>query len=182
MFITFVIFIKKEKEMFTKKMEEAINQQIVREMYSSNLYLAMASYFHSHNLNGFANWMRVQAQEETMHATKFFDYIISRSGKAKIGKIEGTPCEWESPLKAFEDAFEHEKFSTQSINDLADVALEEKDHATMNMLNWFIDEQVEEEANTSEIVDRLKLIADSKSGLFMMDNELKTRQLSPATV
>ena len=85
-------------------------------------------------------------------------------------------------MKAFEDAFEREKFITQSINDLADVALEEKDHATMNMLNWFIDEQVEEEANTSEIVDRLKLIADSKSGLFMMDNELKTRQLAPATV
>lgn len=165
--------------MFTKRMEEALNQQIVREMYSSNLYLAMSSYYHSLNLNGFANWMRIQAQEEMMHAMKFFDYIINRGGKALVGEIKKTPSEWSSPLAAFENAYEHEKLITQSINELADVADQEKDYATKNLLNWFIDEQVEEEANTSEIVDRLRLIADSKSGLFIMDTELKTRTLTP---
>ncbi len=162
--------------MFSKTMEKALNEQIVREVYSSHLYLAMASYYHSINLNGFANWMRVQAEEEMMHAMKFFDYIIDRGGRALIGEIKAAPSEWERPLAAFEDALSHEKLITQAINELADIAMEEKDHATMNLLNWFIDEQVEEEATTDEIVERLKLVADSNSGLFMMDTELKGRQ------
>jgi len=165
--------------MIKKVIEDAINQQIVREMYSSNLYLAMSAYFASINLNGFSNWMHVQAEEEMMHALKFFDYLIDRGGKVKIGQIAAPPSEWESPLAAFEDALRHEQLVTGWINDLADLAFNEKDHATSSMLQWFIDEQVEEEATTSEIVERLKLIGDSKGALFFLDNELKQRKSAP---
>lgn len=165
--------------MIKKVIEDAINQQIVREMYSSNLYLAMSAYFASINLNGFSNWMHVQAEEEMMHALKFFDYLIDRGGKVKIGQIAAPPSEWESPLAAFEDALRHEQLVTGWINDLADLSFNEKDHATSSMLQWFIDEQVEEEATTSEIVERLKLIGDSKGALFFLDNELKQRKSAP---
>lgn len=165
--------------MLKKVIEDAINQQIVREMYSSNLYLAMSAYFASINLKGFANWMHVQAEEEMMHALKFFDYVIDRGGKVKIGQIAAPPSEWESPLAAFEDALRHEQLVTGWINELADLAFSEKDHATSSMLQWFIDEQVEEEATTSEIVERLKLIGDSKGALFFLDNELKARKPEP---
>ncbi|HOK14706.1 MAG TPA: ferritin [Candidatus Kapabacteria bacterium] len=165
--------------MIKKVIEDAINQQIVREMYSSNLYLAMSAYFASINLNGFSNWMHVQAEEEMMHALKFFDYLIDRGGKVKIGQIAAPPSEWESPLAAFEDALRHEQLVTGWINELADLAFNEKDHATSSMLQWFIDEQVEEEATTGEIVERLKLIGDSKGALFFLDNELKQRKSEP---
>ncbi len=165
--------------MIKKVIEDAINQQIVREMYSSNLYLAMSAYFASINLNGFSNWMHVQAEEEMMHALKFFDYLIDRGGKVRIGQIAAPPSEWESPLAAFEDALRHEQLVTGWINELADLAFNEKDHATSSMLQWFIDEQVEEEATTSEIVERLKLIGDSKGALFFLDNELKQRKSEP---
>lgn len=165
--------------MIKKIIEDAINQQIVREMYSSNLYLAMSAYFASINLNGFSNWMHVQAEEEMMHALKFFDYLIDRGGKVRIGQIAAPPSEWESPLAAFEDALRHEQLVTGWINELADLAFSEKDHATSSMLQWFIDEQVEEEATTSEIVERLKLIGDSKGALFFLDNELKQRKSAP---
>ncbi|MCX8054115.1 MAG: ferritin [Ignavibacteria bacterium] len=165
--------------MIKKVIEDAINQQIVREMYSSNLYLAMSAYFASINLNGFSNWMHVQAEEEMMHALKFFDYLIDRGGKVKIGQIAAPPSEWESPLAAFEDALRHEQLVTGWINELADLAFSEKDHATSSMLQWFIDEQVEEEATAGEIVERLKLIGDSKGALFFLDNELKQRKSAP---
>lgn len=163
--------------MITKVMQDAINEQITREFYSANLYLAIAAYYHSMNLNGFANWMRIQAQEEINHGMKFFDYLLDRDGKVKIGVIEEPPVEWDSPLHAFESALEHEKKITSHINDLADLAFEQKDHATSNLLQWFVDEQVEEEATTGEIVDRLKLAGDAKSPLFMLDSELKTRKV-----
>jgi ferritin len=165
--------------MLKKVIEDAINQQIVREMYSSNLYLAMSAYFASINLKGFANWMHIQAEEEMLHALKFFDYVIDRGGKVKIGQIGAPPSEWESPLAVFEDALRHEQLVTGWINELADLAFAEKDHATSSMLQWFIDEQVEEEATTSEIVERLKLIGDSKGALFFLDNELKSRKSAP---
>ncbi len=165
--------------MIKKEIQDAINRQIVREMYSSNLYLAMAGHFSSINLKGFANWMRVQAREETVHAMKFFDYLINRGGKAEVGAIGNPPSTWETPLQAFEDAYEHELLVTHWINELMDIALEHKDHASASFLKWFIDEQVEEEANTSELVERLRLNGDSKSGLFMIDNELKARVFTP---
>ncbi|MFA6569906.1 MAG: ferritin [Bacteroidota bacterium] len=165
--------------MIKKTVQDAINSQIVKEIYSANLYLAMAAYFHSINLNGFANWMRVQAQEENFHAMKFFDYLLERSGDAKIGSIAEPPAKWDSPLKAFEEVLKHEEGVTASINALADVAMKESDHASSIMLQWFISEQVEEESTASDIVARLRLAGDSKGGLFLMDNELKTRVFIP---
>ena len=161
--------------MIKKEMQDAINKQIVREIYSANLYLAMASYYATMNLNGFSNWMRVQADEEMQHAMKFFDYLLDRNGKPVIGAIDAPQTEWKSTLDAFESALEHEKKVTGYINDLMDLSIELKDHATTSLLQWFIDEQVEEEATTGEMVDRLKLIDDSKGALFFLDNELKSR-------
>lgn len=165
--------------MIKSVIEEAINKQIAKELYSSHLYLSMAGFFKSINLNGFANWMRIQAQEENMHAMKFFDYLLERGGNAQIYKIEAPPNKWESPLAVFENTLEHEQMVTSSINDIADLAIHEKDHATNIFLQWFISEQVEEEATTGEILDRLKLAGDARAALFMLDNELKTRQLTP---
>jgi ferritin len=155
--------------MIKQVMQDAINKQIAKEMYSSNLYLAIAAYFHSINLNGFAHWMRLQAQEEMTHALKFFDYLLDRGGHVEIGSLEAPPSEWDSPLAGFEASYLHEQSITESINKLA---------ATTILLQWFITEQVEEEATVSEIVDRIKLAGDSAGGLFFLDNELKQRQLT----
>lgn len=165
--------------MIKKVVEEAINQQIVREMYSSNLYLAMAGYYHTINLNGFANWMRVQAQEEMTHALKLFDYLLDRGGHAKIGAINEPQSSWDNVLHAFEASYHHEQLVTQWVNDLADLAIKEGDHATHILMQWFITEQVEEEANVSDIVSRLKLAGDNSGSLFMLDNELKSRVFVP---
>lgn len=162
--------------MIKKKMEDAINKQIVKEMFSSNLYLSMAAYFHTINLNGFANWMRLQAQEEMTHALKFFDYLLDRGSSVSIGKIEAPKKAWSSPLNAFEESLAHEISITESINDLADLSISLKDHATHNMLQWFIQEQVEEEATVNEICDRLRLAEGSPGGLFILDHEMKQRQ------
>jgi len=166
--------------MIKESIQKAINEQIAREFYSSHLYLAMAAYFHNLNLNGFANWMRLQAQEEMTHALKFFDYILQRQGRPEIGMIQQTPLEWNGSVDAFTKAYEHEQYITQTINDLADLAIKEGDHATNALLQWFITEQVEEEASVSEIVDRLTLAGDSPGGLFILDNELKQRKPAPA--
>jgi ferritin len=161
--------------MIKDNMLNALNEQIAREMYSSNLYLSMAGYYQSINLPGFAHWMRVQAQEEMFHATKFFDYILNRGGKPKIAAIAEPQAEWKSALDAFDASFKHEQYISESINTLADIAIKETDHATLSMLQWFITEQVEEEANVSEIVEKLKLLGDFTAGIIMMDNELKAR-------
>jgi ferritin len=165
--------------MLKKVMEDALNEQIVKEMFSSNLYLSMAAYFHTINLNGFANWMRLQAQEEMVHALKFFDYLLDRGANVTLGTIEAPKKQWDSPLNAFEESLAHEIKITESINHLADLSIQEKDHATHNMLQWFIQEQVEEEATVNEICDRLKLADGSPGGLFILDHEMKQRQLNP---
>ncbi|MGB9770755.1 MAG: ferritin [Candidatus Kapaibacteriota bacterium] len=164
--------------MLKESIQDALNAQLAREMYSSNLYLAMSGYFQSINLKGFAHWMRLQAQEETIHALKFFDYMLDRGGLVQVGAIASPPSKWESPLAAMEDALRHEQFITQNINSLADLAIKEGDHATQIFLQWFVTEQVEEEANVNEIVEKLKLIGDWKGGLLMIDNELGKRTLS----
>ncbi len=161
--------------MIKEKVQEAINSQIAKEMYSSNLYLAMSAYFKSVNLNGFANWMRVQAQEETFHAMRFFDYLIDRGGELKLARIDAPPMKWKNTLEAFTGALAHEQMITESINEIADIATQEKDFATISFLQWFINEQVEEEATAGEIVDRLKMAQDSAGALFMLDTELKAR-------
>lgn len=165
--------------MLTEVVQNALNEQLTREMYSSNLYLAMAGYFQSINLRGFAHWMRIQAQEEMTHAMKFFDYILDRGGTVKIAAISAPPFSWDSPLSAMEAALAHEQSITKHINELADMSIKEGDHATHIFLQWFVTEQVEEEANVNEILDRLKLIGDWKGGLLMVDNELGKRTLAP---
>lgn len=166
--------------MFKDSILNYLNAQLTREMYSSNLYLAMAGYFQSINLRGFAHWMRLQAQEEMTHAMKFFDYILDRGGIVKIDAISAPPFAWDSPLSAMESALLHEQMVTKHINELADLSIKEGDHATHIFLQWFVTEQVEEEANVLEIVDKLKLIGDWKGGLLMIDNELGKRTLTRA--
>lgn len=164
--------------MLKDSIQNSLNSQLTREMYSSNLYLAMAGYFQSINLRGFAHWMRLQAQEEMTHAMKFFDYILDRSGIVKIDAISAPPFAWDNPLSAMESALSHEQTVTKHINKLADLSIKEGDHATHIFLQWFVTEQVEEEANVLEIVDKLKLIGDWQGGLLMIDNELGKRTLT----
>ena len=161
--------------MLKDTMQDALNKQTNAEFYSSYLYLSMASYFQSINLNGFANWMRVQAQEELTHAMKIFDFVNERGGKATLMTVQGPTTEWASPLAAFEDAYSHEQHMTEMINDLDKIAAEENDRATCIFLQWFITEQVEEEANVNDIVQKLKLINGAPNGLFMLDAELAKR-------
>lgn len=164
--------------MLKEKMLKSMNDQINAEMFSSYLYLSMESYFQSISLRGFATWMRAQAQEEMMHAMKFYDFIHERGDKVTVEAIAKPEITWESPLAAFEAVLAHEQHVTRLINDLVDLAISEKDHATNIFLQWFVTEQVEEEASAGEVVDRLKLIRDNPSGLFMMDAELGKRVFS----
>ena len=161
--------------MMSGKMQEAINKQINAELYSGYLYLSMAAQFDSMSFPGFAHWMRSQAQEELFHAMKFFDYVCERGGVATLQAIEGPPTEWESPLAMFEAAYEHEQKVTGMINDLVDLAIEEKDHASNNFLQWYVAEQVEEEASADEVVQKLKLAGSEGGGLFMLDREMGQR-------
>jgi len=165
--------------MIKKKMQEALNYQLNRELYSSYLYLSMSAYFQSINMEGFAHWMRVQTREELAHAMKFYDYLVQRRGRVTLSSIEDPPLEWGSPLEAFEHVYEHEQKVTGLINDLVDLAISEEDHATNNFLQWFVTEQVEEEESASEVVEKLKLVDDAAGGLFMLDNELGQRVFTP---
>jgi ferritin len=161
--------------MINEKLQEAINNQINAELYSSYLYLSMSAYFESIGLKGFANWMRVQAQEEVTHAMKFYGFINDRGAKVLMQPIEGPETNWESPLAVFEYTLEHERKVTGMINDLVDLSVSERDHALTNFLQWFIGEQVEEEANAGALVEQLKLMGDSGNALFMIDRELAAR-------
>ncbi len=162
--------------MIKKSVQDALNDQITKEFYSSYLYLSMSAYFHSLNLNGFAQWMRIQAEEENAHAMKFFDYLVDRGGEVKLGALEAPPDKWNSPLEAFEAALEHERYITDSVNKLAELAIREKDFATNNLAQFFVDEQVEEESSVEDIVQRMKFIEDFKPGLIMLDAELAQRK------
>lgn len=165
--------------MLKAKMLKALNGQINAEMYSSYLYLGMEAYFQSISLSGFASWMRGQVQEELFHGMKFYDFVFERGGKVNLQTIKKPESTWKSPLDAFKHVLEHEQLVTSLINDLADLAIAEKDHATLNFLQWFIAEQVEEEASAGEIVDKLKLIKNDSSGLFMLDAEMGKRVFTP---
>ncbi len=163
----------------SKKMEEALNEQLNAELFSAYLYLAMTAYFESRSLLGFANWMRIQAREELMHAMKFYDYINDRNGRVVL-KAVGTPTkEWKSPLAVFEAAYEHEEKITELINNLMNVAIKEGDHATQIFLQWFVTEQVEELANSNAVIEKLKLVENSANGLFLIDHELSARSPEP---
>jgi len=161
--------------MLKKKVEKALNEQLNAEFNSSYLYLSMAAYFESKNFDGFANWMKAQAKEEAGHAMKFYGYIGSRGGRVTLGKIDAPKADWSSPLEAFQAALAHEELITSKVNDLVDLANQEKDNASHQFLMWFVGEQVEEEDSVTRIVEKLKLIGDHPSGLFMMDRELGAR-------
>lgn len=164
--------------MLKDAIESKLNDQVNKELYSAYLYYSMASYFESINLKGFANWVKVQAQEELTHVARLFDYINDRGGRVQFDAVDGPPGEWDSPLAALQNAYEHECWVSERINECVSLALAENDHSTNTFLQWFVAEQVEEEANADDIVQKLTLIGDNSSGLFLMDNELGGRSLS----
>lgn len=164
--------------MISKKMVEAINEQINKELYSAYLYLSMSAWFEEQSLGGMANWMHEQAKEEYDHAMRFFKFLVERGAQVILTAIAQPEIEFKSPLNAFQMALEHERFVTASINDLMAIAIEEKDYATKSFLYWFIDEQVEEEDSVSAIVDDLKLVGDKGRGLLMINRELGQRTLA----
>jgi len=134
------------------------------------------AYFKSINLDGFANWMYAQAHEELMHSMKFYEFINRRGGRVTLSSIDSPPTQWDSPVAVFEDTLKHEQKVTDLINDLVEVAIKERDHATQIFLQWFVTEQVEEEENVGGVLEQLKLLGEAKGGLFMMDRELSKRQ------
>jgi ferritin len=161
--------------MLSKKISDEMNAQIKHEFASAYLYLAMSARFEAENLPGFAHWMRLQAQEEVEHAMKFYNYIFDRGGSVVLQAIEQPPSEFGTPLEAFQKALEHEKKVTALINNIYASADKENDYASKVFLNWFVEEQVEEEKNATAVVETLKLIGDSKNGLFMLDRQLGSR-------
>jgi ferritin len=161
--------------MLSKKMEKALNDQINAELHSAYLYLAMSAWFESQNLPGFAAWMRIQNREETVHAMKFFKFIIERRSQVTLTAIDQPAKEWKSPLAAFQAAFEHEQYITGRIGDLVNLATQEKDHATSTMLQWFVNEQVEEEASADSIVQKLKMAEKAPGAMLMLDQVLGQR-------
>lgn len=165
--------------MIKKKIQDALNKQINAEIYSAYLYLSMNAHSHSIELTGFANWLFCQYQEEMMHAMKMYDYVNERGGRIILDKIEKPKTEWKSPTKMFEHVYNHEKKVTGLINGLVDLSIKEKDHATTNFLQWFVAEQVEEEASASSVLQKLKLVGNEGNGLFMLDKELSTRVFTP---
>jgi ferritin len=161
--------------MLKKSLEAAINQQINAEFHSAYLYLSMSSWLQSVGMAGCANWMRVQYQEELAHATHFFDYVLERGGRVILAPIAEVTGDFKSVMHVFEETLQHEINVTGLINNLMDVAIRESDHATKSFLQWFVDEQVEEEANVEQILNNLKLINGEGQGLLMMDREMQTR-------
>lgn len=165
--------------MLDKKMEKALNGQIVAELYSAYLYLSMAAWFESQGLGGLGAWMRVQFQEEQFHAFKMFDYVNERGGRVTLGAIDAPQTEWDSPLAIFEHTLAHEQKVTGLINGLVGLAHELSDHASDNFLRWFVTEQVEEEGTADRIRHQLELIGDNGQGLLMLDKELGARVFTP---
>ena len=161
--------------MINEKLQNAFNDQINKELYSEYLYLAMKTYFMEQNLMGFVNWFDVQVQEEHAHAMGMYDYVVERGGRVILEAIEKPENTWENPLELFKAVLKHEEFVTSRINALMDVAEETKDRAALIFLNWYLKEQVEEEANVGGVIAQLELIGDDKSGLFALDKELATR-------
>jgi ferritin len=165
--------------MLNKKLESAINDQIQRELASAYIYLSMAAYFEARTFPGFANWMRIQFHEEQAHAFKFFDFVYDRGGAVKLQPIEGPPTEFESAVDVFTQTLAHEQKVTGHINDLYALAVEEKDYPSQTLLQWFIDEQVEEEKNAGDILDMLKMVEGNAHALLMLDRELGSRSMPP---
>ena len=161
--------------MLNPAIEQALNDQVQKEFHSAYIYLSMSAYFEAENLTGAASWMRKQAGEEQEHALKIFDFILDRGGHVALQAISQPAAEYASPLAVFENAYAHERKVTQSIHDLYALALRENDYPTQVMLQWFIDEQVEEEKTSSAIMAQLKMVGDSPAALLMIDRQLAAR-------
>jgi ferritin len=162
--------------MLSKAIQKALNEQLNAELYSSYLYLSMSAYFEAANLPGFAHWMRVQAREEEGHGMKFYEHIVDRLGRVKLQAVECPPAEWDSPLAAFEAALEHERLVTGRIDDLVKLACKEVDNAAAAFLQWFVTEQVEEEAQADKVVRQLERIGDAAAPLLMLDAVMAKRE------
>ncbi len=163
-----------------KDIEKAFNDHLNAEFFSAYLYLSMANYFAAENLDGMAAWMRVQSEEERVHGMKFVDFINDRGGRVALQQIDQPAIEWESPLAAFQEAYDHECLISAKINDLVDLANKQNDHAAHNFLQWFVSEQVEEEATAQRIVEQLKRVGDNPVGLMIIDQQLGSRTFTPA--
>jgi ferritin len=161
--------------MIGKTMQDAMNEQVNKELFSSYLYLSMAAYFENKNLTGFAHWMRIQEAEEREHAMKFYDFVLERGGQVILKSIDAPGITWNSNLELFREVAEHEAKVTASINALYELALTEKDYPAQVMLQWFINEQVEEEKNAAEIVANLELIEERGTAVLMLDHNLAKR-------
>lgn len=161
--------------MIQKEVLDTLNAQINAESYSAFMYLSMSAYFETLGLSGFAHWMKIQYQEESAHAIKFFNYVTERGGKVVLKAIDQVPVDFDSVVDVFEKTLTHEMHVTSLINNLIEVSIKAKDHASQSFLKWFIDEQVEEEANVEKILATLKLINGQGNGIFMMDRELSQR-------
>ena len=161
--------------MLSKAMQDAVNEQINKELYSSYLYLAMSSHFAEANLSGFASWMKVQSSEEYGHAMKFYGYVIERNGHVELEAIEKPQARFKSPADVFKQVLEHEQKVTASINKLYELAVKEKDYPSQIMLQWFVTEQLEEEKSAGDILGQLKMLGDSPVNIMMMDRQLAAR-------
>jgi ferritin len=161
--------------MITEKMTQALNEQVNREMYSAYLYMSMSAHCNQVGLKGFANWFMVQYHEEMLHAMKIYEYIQRQGAPIALAAIQAPPAAYESPLDLFTKTLAHEQFITRSINDLMELAIAEKDHASQIFLEWYVNEQVEEEENDNDIIAQLNLIKDNPQGLMMLDRELAGR-------
>jgi ferritin len=162
--------------MISKTVESALNRQVNRELYSAYLYLAMSAYFEAANLKGFAKWMRIQAKEEQAHAMKIYDHLIARGGKIALEEIEAPKAKWTSAGKIFEEVCAHEQKVTGMINSLVDLSKKENDHATFEMLQWFVREQVEEEEHAGGILAQIQMVGDVPGHLFYLDHQLAKRE------
>ena len=167
--------VRKDKKMIDEKLAEAFNDQINKELYSEYLYHAMKIYFQELNLQGFVNWFDVQVQEERAHAVGMINYLNDRGGKVDLRAIDKPVIEGSTPLEVFEHVLRHEEFVTSRINHVMDVAEEVRDRAAMHLLDWYIKEQVEEEANVGGVLATLRLIGDDKKALLMLDKDLAAR-------
>jgi len=165
--------------MISKKLQDAINLQINEELHSEYIYLSMAAYFHSNDLDGIANFFSVQTQEEHFHAMKLYNYLLERGGKVELKTIDGPPVDFKSHVDVFEQTLAHEQYISKSIHELMDLAIKENDHSLASFLKWYVDEQVEEEATASRLLGRMKLIDGNGQGLLMIDAELAQRTFTP---
>ena len=165
--------------MLKPNVEKALNEQVNKELYSAYLYQAMSAHSANIGLEGVANWLDIQAQEEMSHARKMYDYILECGGKVNLEAIDKPDTDYQTAKDMFNKTLEHEKLVTASINDLVYLAREERDYATEIFLSWFVTEQVEEEASVNAIIDKLNLIGDGGNGIFMLDKELASRVFTP---